>query len=200
LKIQVGLKKYNIKMEKTFNILLTTIGRDSLTRMVNSIYPQLKKDDYLTIICDCKLSDVLPKITECLEHAVCNINLVQNSEVKGFFGHNSRNFYQNNLFGDYILNADDDNYYVPNAMEMVRQSCTENKLYIFKCFGSGRTFPDAYVVEYGNIDTACGVIPNNRNLPIWEERYGGDADFYTSLIQQIEYEFVDNIIYRFRDF
>lgn len=189
-----------MQTEKTFNILLTTIGRDSLTRMVNSIYPQLKKDDYLTIICDCKLTDVLPKITECLDHAVCNINIVQNSEVKGFYGHNSRNFFQNNLFGDYILNADDDNYYVSDAMEAIRNTCKENKLYIFKCFAYGRTFPDALIVEEGNIDTSCGAIPNNRNLPIWTERYGGDFDFYNSLIGQLEYEFVDKIIYRMRDF
>ena len=186
-------------MEKTFNILLTTIGRESLTRMVNTIYPQLKKDDYLTIVCDCKLTNVLPKITECLEKAVCNINIIQNSEVKGYNGHGSRTFFQNSLFGDYIMNADDDDYYESDAMEFIRSKCTEDKLYIFKMANETKTIPNVPSLTESNIGTPCGVISNRRNLPNWGERYGGDFDFYNTLSKQMNFEFVDKIIYKIRN-
>jgi len=186
-------------MEKTFNIILTTIGRESITRMVNSIYPQLKKGDYLTIICDCRLTAVLPKITECLERSVCNIVLIQNSEVKGYMGHGSRTFFQNKLFGDYLMNADDDDYYLPDAMESIRSVCKEEKLYIFKMADEKREIPFVPSLTESNIGTPCGVIPNNSNLPMWGERYGGDFDFYNNLSKQVRFEFVDKVIYKIRN-
>ena len=186
-------------MNKTFNILLTTIGRESLTRMVNSIYPQLKKEDYLTIICDCKLTNVLPKIEECLQRAECNISIIQNSVPKGFFGHGSRTFFQNSLFGDYIMNADDDDYYVSNAMELIRETCTENKLYIFKMDNGTRVIPFVPSITESNIGTPCGIIPNNRNLPMWDERYGGDFGFYNNLSKQMPIQFVDKVIYKIKN-
>jgi len=186
---------------KTFNILLTTIGRPTLKRMIDSIYPQLLKDDYLTIVADCNLSEVLLQLNDCIKNAVCTINIIQNSEMLGFFGHGSRNKWQDSLLGDYLLHGDDDDVYTSDAMDIIRQHCTESKLYIFKMLYNFTEMPRTPVIEFGNIGTPCGVIPNKKCcfFPIWELEYGGDFKFYKAVSECMDFEFIDKVIYRIRE-
>lgn len=175
-------------MKKSFNVVIATAGRDTLQRMVDSIAPQLEEQDYLTIIWDCQ---PMPLQID----SNCKVISLHNPEPLGFWGHGSRNRWQDELPGDYFMNADDDDIYVYNAMETVRKHCVDYKLYIFQFLISGVMVPNGNSIEIGNIGTACGVYPKIDKFPKWEYVYGGDGEFYIALSKLLLYEHINKIIY-----
>ena len=182
----------------SFNVLLTTIGREELkSRMLPSLVNQLTEIDYLTIVSDMNHDVVADYIKE--YDFKCKVNHIKNETTLGYWGHGSRNEYQNKLEGDFILNGDDDDRYVEGCFDFIRSYVVQKRMYVFK-HQSGNAFawsnPNIYI---GNIGTSCGVIPNTGNLPRWEYFYGGDGAFYVTLSKMIEYEFVDYVIYKVRD-
>jgi hypothetical protein len=124
---------------------------------------------------------------------------IKNSRSLGFWGHGSRNKWQNHLPGDYHMNADDDDVYEPDCINFIREKCTEHKLYVFKMKFQGIEIWQRPVLEFANIGTPCGVYPSDMLLPNWRHEYGGDFNFYESLGHIIPYEFVDKVIYRVKD-
>lgn len=175
-------------MKKSFNVVIATAGRETLQRMVDSIAPQLEEQDYLTIIWDCQ------PIALQIDSA-CQVISLHNPEPLGFWGHGSRNRWQDELPGDYFMNADDDDIYVYNAMETVRKHCVDYKLYIFQFLISGVMVPNGNSIEIGNIGTACGVYPKIEKLPKWGYVYGGDGEFYVALSKLLPYEHINKVIY-----
>lgn len=182
----------------SLNVILTTIGRDELLRMLRSLIHQLTEDDYITIVSDADHS----LVRQCLSsfNPACTIIHIANSNSLGYWGHGSRNKYQNILPGDYLLNADDDDRYTEGAFDKIREVVKEKKLYIFK-HQDGRNVAWSIpgVVQLGNIGTSCGVIPNTHNLPDWELVYGGDASFYIKLSKMMECEWIDHVIYKVKN-
>lgn len=156
--------------------------------MVDSIAPQLSERDYLTIIWDCHPIDLQID-------SKCKVISIQNPEPLGYWGHGSRTRWQNELPGDYLMNADDDDLYHPKAMNHVREICTDHKLYLFQILHSGLRIPSGKVVAVGNVGTPCGVYPNTKQLPSWDYVYGGDGMFYEKLAKELEVEHVKKIIY-----
>ena len=184
----------------SINVLLTTIGRPELNeRMLPSLVNQLMPHDYLTIVSDsnhAKVSDWVSRFD-----FKCPVFHIMNPSALGYWGHESRNRYQNNLMGDFIMNGDDDDRYTEGALDAVRQYATDtNKLYIFKHENKGNFAWSTHgVIQIGNIGTSCGVIPNRKDLPTWEHFYGGDGRFYEKLSQMMPYEFIDFVIYKVND-
>lgn len=178
-------------MKKSFNVIIATAGRPTLTKMLESILPQLEEQDYLTILWDCEPNVEIPP-------HVCTIIQKVNPEPLGFWGHGSRNRWQDELPGDYFMNGDDDDVYVSDTMECLRERCTENKLYIFQFIYSGIRVPQGNEIRIGNIGTACGVYPKVDKFPTWEHRYGGDGEFYIALSKILPYEHVQKVIYLVR--
>jgi hypothetical protein len=184
----------------SINVLLTTIGRPELrVRMLPSLVNQLMPHDYLTIVSDLNHKYVAECISEF--NFRCPVFHIMNPSALGYWGHESRNKYQNNLMGDFIMNGDDDDRYTEGALDAVRQYATDtNKLYIFKHENKGGFAWSTHgVIQIGNIGTSCGVIPNRKDLPTWEHFYGGDGRFYEKLSQMMPYEFIDFVIYKVND-
>jgi len=184
----------------SINVFLTTIGRDELrTKMLPSLVNQLNKNDYLTIVSD----DNHDFVVKCLAEFdfKCNVNHIINEVKLGFWGHASRSKYQNNLLGDFIMNADDDDRYVDGAFDFIRDTVVDkDTVYLFKVeWGGGVMWQTKDSIEIGFISTQCGVIPNTHDLPDWEHLYGGDGRFYQKLCKNRKHEFIDYIIYKMRD-
>lgn len=176
-------------MSKSFNVVIATAGRPSLQQMVDSIAPQLNKEDYLTIIWDCQGIDLQI-------NSECQVIHCHNPEPLGFWGHGSRNRWIPVLPGDYIMNGDDDDVYLSCAMKKIREVCTEEKLYIFQFEHSGTIVPMYKEVKVGNIGTSCGVYPKVDPMPLWAPVYGGDGMFYEELAKMLPVQFVDHVIYK----
>jgi hypothetical protein len=158
---------------------------------------QLTEIDHLTIVSDMNHELVADYINSF--DFKCKVNHISNETTLGYWGHGSRNAYQNTLEGDFILNGDDDDRYVEGCFDYIRSVVTEKKLYVFKHQSGNATAWSRREIQIGNIGTSCGVIPNTKNLPMWEYFYGGDGAFYESLSRMMDYEFVDCVIYKVRD-
>lgn len=184
----------------SINIILTTIGRESLRRMLKSLVHQLYSCDYLTIISDGGRNDKYVREYLNEQEFVATVIHIHNYIALGYWGHASRNKYQNLLPGDVLLNADDDDRYTDGAFDKIRESVKEKKLYIFKHEDNGNfAWSIEGKVELGNIGTSCGVIPNTHDLPDWKLVYGGDAGFYVELSKRFSCEWVDHVIYKVKN-
>jgi hypothetical protein len=175
-------------MKKSFNVVIATAGRPTLQRMIDSIAPQLEEQDYLTVIWDCE-----PR--ELRIDSKCKYISIHNPEPLGFWGHGSRNRWQDELPGDYLMNGDDDDTYHPNAMLHIRKTCVGEKLYLFQFINNSVRVPNGSNISVGNVGTSCGVYPKTGNLPRWEHVYGGDGMFYVELAKSLPVEIIRRVIY-----
>ena len=183
----------------SFHILIASIGRPSLQRIVTSIVSQLHTCDHLTIVFD----DVdIPVLNT--EGAQCQIHLLRQSPNLGCWGHGIRNKYARKLEKtDFVMHADDDDEYIEGAFDELRKLCINTEtLYIAKilnCFND--KMPPGNYLREGYINTACGIIPYDLNKKgLWIMRFGGDGAFYEqldSIAKNVEY--LDTVIYKFRD-
>jgi len=181
----------------TFNVLIATVGRETLQVMLNSLKPQLKEDDHLTIVFD----GVQRKNCDVSEFK-CHIHIFEEPVALKFWGHAIRNKYANLLEKtDFVMHADDDDRYVPEAFDQLRIACTDTKdtLYIAKmCMGA--IFPKDGKGILGNVGTPCGIIPHEFNKKgKWGLYGGGDGFFYKDINKIIKNTvWLPNIIYLVR--
>lgn len=185
----------------SLHILIATAGRSSLLSMLKSLQPQLRKNDYLTVVFDAKDHDnVFHKVEEYLKEFRCVCSLIMEPINLGYWGHGIRN-HHNHLPGDFIMHADDDDTYAGNALDMVRKHCTDKStLYIFKMQHGNQTLWINHKIIAGQIGTPMGVIPSAYNSKsTWTYRYGGDFDFYDGLRKVVpQVKFIDQVIYLVR--
>ena len=182
----------------SFNIICTTIGRETLPRLIDSFKNQLSSNDIFTIISDTNHDSVKNMLSKYDFNFKVN-HIINEGETLGKYGHPLLNKYINNLDGDFIMFADDDDYYVNDAFDNIKKYVTEKKLYIFKHKWGDTINWTTKEIVLGNIGKCMGVIPNTKNLPMFQEDVFGDGLFYENLSKIIDYEFVDKIIYKIRD-
>ena len=182
----------------TFNVLIATIGRPSLQRMLDSLKPQLVESDCLTIVFDGKSE--IPAFN--LSGFVCKI--VQHLEpvALGSWGHAIRNKYCSIMERrDFVLHADDDDVYFPNVFSELRKKCVvPETLYIARMRGpNGYIVPEGPRINEGHIGTPNGIIPYDLNIKgNWEPRVGGDGSFYMQLAKLAKVEYLQTLIYQIR--
>jgi len=178
----------------SFNVVISTIGRPTLKRMIRSFAHDLSSEDILTIIWDGTEPD-----RNLVDGLKCKVIFFRSNKRLGNYGHAARTYFQKFLSGDYIMNADDDDIYLPGAMDKIKQHCVDKKLYIFKMLWNEKFIPyEAGVMEVGNIGTPCGVYPNIKDFPEWGSLREGDFEFYNKLSQMLEPVWVDEAIYKIR--
>jgi hypothetical protein len=192
-------------MTTSFHVLIATVGKKCIFNQLDSLVNQLTQTDYLTIVFDnIDIDNVFDKVSSYPFH--CKYNVIMETKQYGAFGHGIRNKY-NTLEGNFILHADDDDFYAEDAFEKIREICIDNEtLYIFQM---DRYVNDKYqiipdfnslpIIRNANIGTPCGVIPIGiNNKSIWGRGYGGDGLFYTSIQQYAKnIEYIDTIIYHY---
>jgi len=167
-------------MNKTFNILIATTGRESLQKMIDSLIDQLTENDCITIVYDGYSTIPLFNFRD----LKCKIYQYYESEKLGYWGHGIRNKYATLLEKkDFIMHADDDDIYSPDTFNKIRELCNDNEiLYIGKFDCKGTILPIDNIIKKGNIGTPCGIIPYNINSQAeWKLQYGGDGIFYEDL-------------------
>jgi hypothetical protein len=188
----------NMNCSYSFNIICTTIGRDTLPKLIDSFKHQLKPNDIFTIISDTNHDLVKEMLSKYTFDFKLN-HIINDGERLGKFGHPLLNKHINDVEGDFIMFADDDDYYVEGAFDIIRKYVVDKKLYIFKHKWGETINWTTKEVTLGNIGKCMGVIPNTKNLPMFQEDVFGDGLFYEELSKMMDYEFVDKIIYKIRN-
>lgn len=180
----------------TFNVLIATIGRPSLQKMLDSLSPQLEKEDCLTVVFD---GFATPPTFD-FSMFKCQVNIYCEEYALGFYGHAIRNKYASFLQRrDFVMHADDDDTYVADSFDKLRNICLDKDvLYVAKHTNNGTLIPalNNNTVCFGNIGTPSGIIPYELNKKEkWEHKYGGDGDFYVKLTKHLQPIFLNEIIY-----
>ena len=178
----------------TFNVLIATTGRPTLQKMLDSLSPQLEKDDCLTIVYDGH--NEVPKFN--IDDFKCKVVCYFEPEALGYWGHGIRNKYASLLENkDFVMHADDDDMYSKDSFKELRAYCDDvNKLYIAKMTIGDLIFPPDNTIQRGAIGTPCGIIPLSLNKKvIWGEYYSGDFAVYDLLAKISEPIFLDIVMY-----
>jgi hypothetical protein len=165
----------------SFNILIATIGRPTLQRMLDSLSPQLVESDCLTIVFDGRAT--IPEFN--VSGFKCKVNQFCEPVALGFWGHAIRNKYASLLEKkDFVMHADDDDCYYPNVFPELRALCkSTNTLYVAKIrHRNGVHVPEGAFIKINHIGTPCGIIPYDLNTKgTWTSVYGGDGRFYEQI-------------------
>ena len=174
----------------TFNVVLPTVGRASLRRMLSSLQTQLLPADCLTVIFDGGDAAVVAAFQSQLNSFLCRVDLIVEPQRLGAWGHNARTKHAPSLTRrDFVVHADDDDYYAPGAFDVLRLLCVDRAvLYLTHYYDVRlrRFVPDLFdhEVRVGNISTQCGIIPYDVNgKAVWAPVHGGDGMFYRALFE-----------------
>ena len=174
--------------DPTINVLIATLGNPSLQRQLNSIAPQLKKQDWLTIVFDSH--STIPCFD--LSQFRCNIRQFCEPSPLGYWGHGIRNKYAFLLDPtDFVMHADDDDMYTEDAFDHIRINCVDKtKLYVFLMKNKDNFY--GYTLSINHVGTPCGVIPYEYNKQSdWGYFYGGDGAFY----EKLNAKYSSNVVY-----
>lgn len=174
----VYIVKKKLNREPSISIFFATIGKDSLTRILDTMCNQLSENDKIYVVVDGK--QYHEKVKNMLSGY--NVQLILEDENLGYWGHGLRNKYQGMLEGDYILHADDDDIYLENSIKTIKENIKkyygEMLLFRVKILGLDKTVWSNTKLKRANISTACGVIPNNYSkMGTWGHEYTGDFVF-----------------------
>lgn len=138
------------------SMIVASVGRPSLERTLESIYPQSRVGDEILVSVnrDCP------------------------------WGHAARNQLMLVARGHAIMFIDDDDAYLPGALDAVRAAFDQapDRMHLFRMmYSDGRVIWQARDLVEGQVSTGTIVVPNaSGKLGVWGSRYAGDFDFAAS--------------------
>lgn len=168
----------------TLSIIIPTCGRASLKRTLWSLVGQIADGDQVLVIGD----GAQPQAeTICRAFSTLNLRYVDGVETH-CFGNRQRQAGMALATGDYLLFLDDDDVYVPGALQVVREAAAQwpdcPMLFRFIDKNGAVLWRDP-VVREGNVSTVQIVFPNRPEwLGAWGDRYEGDYDFIRSTLDR----------------
>jgi len=184
--------------KKSFHVLLATIGKDGIFRILQSFKTQLSENDYLTVVFD---GPDWPNIQEVIDYTKdfkCHVSVIVEEENLGHWGHGIRNKHKD-LKGDYVFHVDDDDDITPDCMDSLRAHCHDlNKVFLFKMqLDSKKIIWTEKKIEHSKVGTPMGILPIEINKKSdFGYFYGGDYEFYKNLeTQGVPFEYIDKLIY-----
>jgi len=182
----------------TFHVLLATIGRPSLQRMIDSLQSELLESDHLTVVFDgvqrnhCDISNMK-----------CHTHIYEENTPLGYWGHGIRNKYAPLLEQtDFVMHADDDDIYTSGSFQFLRTECNDHSiLYIAQMKANDFQCPIEERLCNGNVGTPMGIIPYKCNqMYEWGLFYGGDGYFYENMSKAVTgVVWLKRVIYLIKD-
>lgn len=195
----IGFKKENFdENAKSFHILIATIGKEGIFRILNSFKTQLLQNDYLTIVFDGPDWPNIQKVIDFTKDFQCHVSVIIEEKNLGHWGHGIRNKYKD-LKGDFVFHVDDDDDITSDCMESIRTNCVDlNKIYLFKMqLDSKKIIWTEKKIKHSEVGTPMGILPIEINKKSdFGYFYGGDYEFYKNLeTQGIPFEYIDKLTY-----
>jgi len=191
----------------TFHILIATVGRPSLKKLLDSLKHQLTEKDAITIVFDGLGKKEKSGYNDSWfsEYSCKYTVLVQDPNLGADIGGEPiRTKYQSLLSPQttYIMHADDDDEYIAGSFEKLRKLCVDPEvLYIAKMAYADD--PSLAIprqnkeIVFADIGTPNGIIPfHSAGKAEWGMFYGGDYYYYNGLQDCVkDVVFLDEIIY-----
>ena len=179
----------------TFHVLIPSGGRKSLRYMIDSLKPQLMAGDAVTVVFDGQDAHRRSGFNPSWFHgfsATANV-AVQEPRI-GYWSHGLQNKYTPLLkpVTTFIMNADDDDTYLPGSFDKLRRKCLDPEcLYITRMSHINNPFyvvpRDTGPLRSGNIGTPNGIVPFKDAAKVkWGLHYGGDFTYYNALKDHVK--------------
>ena len=141
------------------SFLIATKGRMSLADTLASIFAQWEPGD----------------------------QVIADKNADGDWGHAARNRMMPSAYGNFLLFIDDDDVYLPGAIDAIRKGCDEawDAMHFFRMrYPDGRVLWQNKTQIEDNLSTQMLAAPNRTSwLGQWGDRYAGDADFVVSTLK-----------------
>lgn len=198
------------KIERPVCVITPSIGKDGLTRAVESVTNQTYKNVHHLIVADGAeyYQSVLSKIPiQFTEHAASVTITPTNTGADGMYGHRIYAAYPHLVNADYILFLDDDNWWDENHVETLVNLCEQQnldfthslrKVYVGDkyladdcCEAIGR-WPIAWFDATQHlVDTSSYCFRRNWLIhmsQLWHYGWGGDRRFFMMVKDQAKYD------------
>jgi glycosyltransferase involved in cell wall biosynthesis len=167
------------------SIIVPTIGRPSLADALASIAAQSLGSDGEVI---CVADGIYPQLARLWGEAGLRGRYLETPGRSGDFGGTPRNLAMPLAQGDWLLFLDDDDIYLPGALEVIRSvlAAGPRRPHLFRM----RHYPSdggilwrKRTVEFGNVSTQMIAVPNDPGrLGSWGDKKGSDFAFITSTL------------------
>lgn len=161
----------------TFSIIIPTCGRATLRRTLAGLRAMQPGDEVL--ICGDGPQPAAERIVEEAGPFCRYLECPRTADT----GATQRNVGIESARGDYLLFIDDDDWYVPGALDIVRRGCAAHPgrafLYrMYQPFQRGLILWTVRALRLGNIGTPMFVCPRIPDrVARWNTRWGHDLDF-----------------------
>lgn len=129
------------------------------------------------------------------------------------WGHRARNRRMPQTFGDGLMFIDDDDVYLPGALQLARLALDRHpdRMHMFKMrYENGVELWIDEEIRLGNVSTQMFVVPNlwrwnssawrapNPDLPKWGDVYEGDFHFISGCAERMDVEWHLQVISLYR--
>jgi len=165
----------------TLSLIVPTIGRPSLVRLIGEVLPQLGPDDELLIVGDGKQ----PEARKAADGLDPRVKYSEHGPTRNW-GHSQRNWIMPQARGSHILFLDDDDRCAPKAFAEMRAELARrpDHPHLFRSLHPvWGHFWVTKEIRVGNVSTQQIVVPNvPARLGAWGDRYEGDFDFIRSTV------------------
>lgn len=166
----------------SLSIIIPTIGRPLLKRLLDQVLPQLWEKDEVLVI-----GDGPQPAAEAMVQAMMDPRITYHElGPTRCWGHQQRNWGMLIAQGSHLMFLDDDDESCAGSFNVIREVAVRDpeKILIFKTFHQGGPIWVDPVIRHMNVSTQCFVVPNiPERFGTWGQRYAGDFDFIVSSVQ-----------------
>lgn len=191
-------------LRPTIQVVLPTIGRKSIFKMLECLKNEMEKEDKLLIVFDSEdVDNVFKKVENfCYRNFKCHVTILFEKKKLGFGGHPIRNKY-NNFETDFVFHVDDDDILTRNCFHVIKNICvSKHFIYIFLMTYKNTILPSQHdKIKIGDIGTPNGIIPAHINKKMkWGLFRGGDGHAYQEICKENPIIYINKIIYEIKHF
>ena len=162
------------------SIIIPTIGRQELRRILEELAPQLSPQDEVLVIGD----GPQPKAREIAGRFDSRVKYWEHGPDH-CWGYPQRNWAMPRASGSHLMFFDDDDRCAPTALQHIRDAARANpgRPLMFREVHEEGLIWVRKRVELSNVSTQLFVVPNDpTKLGAWGQRYVGDYDFVVSTL------------------
>lgn len=167
--------------DPSISIIIPTLGRPSLMRTLLSVMHQIRGDDEVLVIGD----GPQPAAEEIVSRWKGRLRYIEGPRTRAW-GHAQRNLGMERAGGKFLSFMDDDDIYVPDALEKMRRAIEEvgEAYFLFRIRYMSTVLWRVPDIARANVSTQMALVANNRDrLGTWRPSpatpngSGGDYDF-----------------------
>jgi hypothetical protein len=180
------------------SVIIPTLGRDTLPRMVESVCGQLSEHDELIIVADGPIAK-MRAVQQLGENSRIKWGSAQNHQ--SVYGNVQRNVGAAMATGDVLWFVDDDDTVEPGAIETIRSAMQiRMEPTVFRMDLRGKTLPPSHDATVGHIGGPQLVVPNLTGLPEFpvpaKTAATSDFEWVEAVNEWRPIQFNDTVIYR----